>query len=123
MTTYNLTKAGREWKGKGTHATAVIEALEALKGKATGAAIADYVVEKKLLAGSKMDEREACSWVLPWCERECSERRSRSSRAAKQKSENEWGRVKTLPDFFSCDVLSSLRWFRRDRFNVGEVKG
>lgn len=64
MTTYSLTKTGREWKGTGTHATAVIEALKALKGKATGAAIADYVVEKKLLAGSKMDEREACSWVL-----------------------------------------------------------
>jgi hypothetical protein len=64
MTTYSLTKQAREWKGKGTHATAVIQALKALDGKATGSAIADFVEEKKLLAGSEMDQREACSWVL-----------------------------------------------------------
>ena len=64
MTTYSLTKQAKEWKGKGTHATAVIQALKALDGKATGAAIADYVEEKKLLASTKMDQREACSWVL-----------------------------------------------------------
>jgi hypothetical protein len=29
MTTYSLTKQAREWKGKGMHATAVIQALQA----------------------------------------------------------------------------------------------
>jgi hypothetical protein len=66
MTTYLLTKQAKEWKGKGSHATAAIEALKALGGKATGSAIADYVEEKKLLAGSKMDPREAVSWVLSY---------------------------------------------------------
>lgn len=42
----------------------MILALKALNGKATGAAIADYVEEKKLLVSTKMDQREACSWVL-----------------------------------------------------------
>jgi hypothetical protein len=41
MTTYSLTKQAKEWKGKGTHATAVIQALKALDGRATGAEIAD----------------------------------------------------------------------------------
>jgi len=64
MTTYSLTKQAREWKGKGTHLCAVIQALKALNGKATGAEVADYVEEKKLLTSTKMDQREACSWVL-----------------------------------------------------------
>jgi len=69
MTTYSLTKQAKEWKGRGTHLTAVLQALKALKGEATGAAIADYVEEKKLLAGSKMDPREACSWILGYAVR------------------------------------------------------
>ena len=64
MTTYSLTKQAKEWKGKGTHATAVIEALKKLGGTATGSEIADHVESKKLLASTKMDQREACSWVL-----------------------------------------------------------
>ena len=64
MTTYSLTKQAREWKGKGTHATVVIAALKALGGKATGSEVADYVEEKRLLESTKMDQREACSWVL-----------------------------------------------------------
>jgi hypothetical protein len=43
MTIYSLTKAAREWKGRGTHLTAALEALKGLGGKATGAQIADYV--------------------------------------------------------------------------------
>ncbi len=64
MTIYSLTKQAKEWKGKGMHATAVIQALKALDGRATGAEIADFVEAKKLLTSTKMDQREACSWVL-----------------------------------------------------------
>ena len=63
MTTYILTKQAREWKGKSTHLTAALEALRALGGKATGAQIADYVEEKKLLK-TEMDVRQAISWIL-----------------------------------------------------------
>jgi hypothetical protein len=43
--------------------------LKALDGRATGKAIADYVGEKKLLAGSEMDPREAVSWILSYLSR------------------------------------------------------
>ena len=68
MTTYSLTKQAREWKGKGTHLTAALEALKALGGKATGAQIADYVEEKKLLK-TEMDVRQAISWILSYAVR------------------------------------------------------
>jgi hypothetical protein len=65
MTTYSLLKAGKVWqtKKKGTHLDAALTALKALGGRATGKAIADYVVEQKLLK-TDMDVREAISWVL-----------------------------------------------------------
>ena len=68
MTTYSLTKQAREWKGKGTHLTAALEALKALGGKATGTQIADYVEEKKLLK-TEMDPRQAISWILSYAVR------------------------------------------------------
>jgi len=64
MTNYSLTKAGKEWKGRGTHLTAVLEALKKLGGKAAGAEIAAYVEKHGLLKSTKMDQREACSWIL-----------------------------------------------------------
>ena len=66
MTTYSLLKAGKEWKTrkKGTHLDSALTALKVLGGKATGAAIADYVEQEGLLKGSEMDPREAISWVL-----------------------------------------------------------
>ena len=63
MTTYSLTKQAKEWKGKGTHLTAALDALKALGGSATGEAIADHVEQKKLLK-TEMDVRQAVSWVL-----------------------------------------------------------
>jgi hypothetical protein len=62
MTQYSLLKAGKEWKArrKGTHLDTAIAALKALGGKATGSQIADYVEEKKLLAGSEMDPAGGC---------------------------------------------------------------
>jgi len=50
-------------KGPGTHLTAALEALKRRGGMATGAQIADYVEEKKLLK-TEMDTRQAISWVL-----------------------------------------------------------
>jgi hypothetical protein len=64
MTTYVLTKQAKEWKGKGTHLSNVLQALQALGGKATGSAIADYCEEKKLFKDSDMEPRNAVSWVL-----------------------------------------------------------
>jgi hypothetical protein len=71
MTTYSLLKAGKEWKArkKGTHLDSALAALKALGGKATGKEIADYVEEKRLLAGSEMDTREAVSWILGYAVR------------------------------------------------------
>jgi hypothetical protein len=43
-------------------------ALKALGGKATGAQIADYVEEKKLLK-TDMDTRQAISWILSYAVR------------------------------------------------------
>jgi hypothetical protein len=60
MTIYGLTKQTREWKGRGTHLTAALEALKGPGGKATRAQIADYVEEKKLLE-TEMDVRQAIS--------------------------------------------------------------
>jgi hypothetical protein len=68
MTTYSLTKQAREWKGRGTHLKAALEALKALGGKATGTQIADYVEEKKLLK-TAMDTRQAISWILSYAVR------------------------------------------------------
>jgi len=68
MTTYSLTKQAREWKGRSTHLTAALEALKALDGKATGAQIADYGEEKKLLK-TEMDTRQAISWILSYAVR------------------------------------------------------
>jgi hypothetical protein len=79
MTTYRLLKAGRNWKGKGTHLSAALKELEALNGRATGKEIADYVEEKKLLAGSEMDTREAVSWILGYAVRRACSRRSSGS--------------------------------------------
>jgi hypothetical protein len=79
MTTYSLTKQATEWKGQGTHATAVITALKALDGKATGAEIADHVEERKLLSSTKMDRgRPAPGCCETWCGWEC--RRARESK-------------------------------------------
>jgi hypothetical protein len=63
MTIYSLTKQAGEWKGKGTNLKAALEALKGLGGKATGAQIADYAEEKKLLK-TEMDVRQAISWTL-----------------------------------------------------------
>jgi len=65
---YSLTKQAREWRGRGTHLTAALEALKGLGGKATGAQIADYVEEKKLLK-TEMDTRQAISWILSYAVR------------------------------------------------------
>jgi hypothetical protein len=68
MSIYSLTKQAREWKGRGTHLTVALEALKGLGGKTTGAQIADYVEQKKLLK-TEMDVRQAISWILSYAVR------------------------------------------------------
>lgn len=64
MTSYRLLKAGKDWKGTGTHLSAALQALKALGGEATAAEVTEYVEKHELLRGSKMETKDAIGWIL-----------------------------------------------------------
>lgn len=67
MTVYTQVK---EYRGEGEHALAVLKALNQLGGKASGTEIADVVEKKHWLRHTKMEVRQACSWILGYLVRE-----------------------------------------------------
>ncbi len=69
MNVYMIAKGVKPEQFHGTHATAVLKAMQALKKPATSADIVAYVKEHRPLRGSKMDASKAVRWILSWLKR------------------------------------------------------
>ncbi len=69
MNLYSIARGANPEQFAGSHATAVLRAIRALKKPATAAEITTYVKKHRLLRGSKMDAGKACYWILSWLKR------------------------------------------------------
>jgi hypothetical protein len=69
MNIYVIAKGVKPEQLHGTHATAVLKAMQALKKPATSGEIVAYVKEHRLLRSSKMDTSKAVRWILSWLKR------------------------------------------------------
>jgi len=69
MNVYLIARGVKPEQFHGSHATAVLKAMQALKKPATAAEITAHVKKHRLLRGSTMDVGKACGWILSWLKR------------------------------------------------------
>lgn len=67
---YMTAKGTKSEEFKGTHATAVLKAIQALKKPASAAEIIAYTKKHRLLRNSKMDASKAIRWMLSQLKRQ-----------------------------------------------------
>jgi hypothetical protein len=70
MNVYSIAKGVKPEQFHGSHATAVLKAMEVLKKPATASEIIAYVKKHRLLRKSQMDASRAVRWIFSWLKRQ-----------------------------------------------------